>query len=574
MRKHPSPTVKGEIPIKYIFTRLRIPALVILLSFFTVVSLLYIAKPGLVVDEAHLALDVSDYLEKLPETGFSPGIIPRVSNDYEGSTFSMVLALAFGLFGESVFVLRAVHVFFALGGLLCIHYVISRWFNKTTAFLTVFLLSISTTFIRSARTGNSRDEIFQIFLFWLGLLFIQRCLESGRKKNLYLAGFIFGLALNAKVMFLGYAVSGLFALLLFGPQTKVILLNRLFARWHQAVGFIFFFLIGASHYIIAVMAGGVKSLEWVWGNFSQNAEGWDNTRVFHNLLVRFEDFRNFLSSDLIPDSISTSTNPVMPVLFFLALLFVLAMGLPRRPRFAGIQLMFCLVLMYTVLLVLTCFIPGLQDAGHVIILIPIIELTVAYFISILLEYFKSNILGILLAVFFILPHAYVETRILNQYIHKVKNREMTGEYSSLMYDITEYMEKKDYRKVYSFTEIISMNVVFLTEGRIACPGDWPRPRYESFEIVPIPSPDGRTDGSEWQQKLDPRTFYTLQKFIQHDLLDTENTCIIGLRGASHWKDILKLFSVYLETRGQGLVLDRSFTDGVRRHTTYDIYRIE
>lgn len=529
------------------------------------------------MDEAHLALDVSGYLERLPRAGFSLHIIPRLSNEYEGSTLSMIIALAFSLFGESVFVLRAIHVLFGLGALICIHYVVSRWFNRRTAFFTILLLSINSTFIRAARIGNFRDEIFQIFLFWLGLAFIQRCFENKHRINLYAAGLIFGLAFNAKVMFLGYAVSGLIALFLFWPSAKKFLLDRIFRGWGRVIGFGFSFLLGALHFILFHLLSGFTSFEWVWKNFSGSNHGWNNLHLFRNLETRLTDFRFLLESQTVADSITTPPNLVMPVMFALVLVTVLVLGLPRKSSFSGIHRIYFFLVMYSILLVLTCFIPALHSSGHMIVMIPIVELTVAFFINVIFEYLKRGtpqiLLGILLSLLLVLPHVSIETQILKQFILRVKCGESSGEFSSLLYNVADYLEKNNYRKVYSFTDFISMNVVFVTGGKIACPGDWPRPRYELMENASLPGPAEDERDTGWQENLDARTIFTLRTLVQNDLPPSKTTCIIGEKGSDNWENIFELISYHAESRGNSLALEKTFTGIGRNRAEYELYRI-
>ncbi len=196
------------------FSRREWMCLALVFSVFLAQTGLYILRLGMHVDESLPALGALDLIGQLRTRPLGDVVFPLMESHcyYLGSIEVYLLLPFFWILGPGLGAARLLPVLVSLGALGCMYGVMRRWFGAPSALLAVCLLAINPCFVFATRIGLARDELLQIFFFWLFLLLL-----TGRRRRwtLNLAAFVFGLALWAKIMWLGYAGGLLAAGLLF-----------------------------------------------------------------------------------------------------------------------------------------------------------------------------------------------------------------------------------------------------------------------------------------------------------------------------------------------------------------------
>ncbi|MDD5254841.1 MAG: glycosyltransferase family 39 protein, partial [Candidatus Omnitrophica bacterium] len=341
---------------------------------------------------------------------------------HKGKAAAFPAALLFTLFGKSVFVLRFTQVLFSLGTLFCVYYVCKRQFGDTVGLLTFFLLGVDSNFIRTTRIGYLQDAVFQIFLFWLGLSLVQLYLDKRRKNYLYCSAFIFGVALWAKLMALGYFLGIAAASLLFWRKSYAFFKTRVFGTKQVIVFFLFSFILGYAPALIFNAAHDWPTLHSVSNSFKPlNANiRWNNLDFLNNLKIRMGNFNELLTNSNVADAITMPVNGLSLPLFYFSLSAVLLYIFLRKSKaikrsFSENKILFFLGV-YSALLVLSCFIPssGSFDSTNVTIMLPSIQLVEALFFGLLLVYLKVKFWPYAVSLCLLLPYTAAEANIMRQ----------------------------------------------------------------------------------------------------------------------------------------------------------------
>lgn len=446
-------------------------------AYFLAVATLFLARPGFSSEEAVTALTVEDYLLGLAgkaPAGVQRTWLPPELNSLEGSTLPAVLSLAMGIFGGSVFVFRFVHVLFSLGTLLCVHAVVRRWFDATAAAVAVGLLAVSSSFIRATRFGDQRDEVLQIFLFWLGLWLFMKFADRRLCWYLYLGAFVWGLALNAKIMAAGYFAGVLVAAPLFaGPAWRTLRaagLSRTIAPTAAA------FFAGAAPYLIARVLDFGETAELTRFTLGGSTDSWDNTSLIANLGQSLLTVIDLLQGQLTADLLVTRFNPYFPFLAAVAVVGLVVIYATTRSR-RGLRAVLFLLVTYAVLLATTNLHPAKHgDPFYVLMLHPLAEVLVGAFASFLVLLIPRKPAAWLLVGALIVPTAVAEVVVGADYLHQIRHGRIVGEYDPLVYEVLEALEEDETQEVYSLTQFLIYNLYYLSDREIALPvnGDWPK----------------------------------------------------------------------------------------------------
>ncbi|MDO8671273.1 MAG: glycosyltransferase family 39 protein [Dehalococcoidia bacterium] len=183
------------------------------LAAFSFFALRQLDLPGLYYDEAAdavpaMQLVLGQKLELLNQAGLAWGnlTLPIMIMDYVGTVNTYLLVPLFSMFGVSVISLRLLTI---LGGLLTIvfsYFVARALFDRTIAAATVILLAVHPSFVFWSRQGIHVTSIMTV-LSTASLLCLIVWRRSGRQRFLYLAAFLLGLGLSAKLLFLWFIVA-------------------------------------------------------------------------------------------------------------------------------------------------------------------------------------------------------------------------------------------------------------------------------------------------------------------------------------------------------------------------------
>lgn len=457
---------------------------------------MFLDKLELNNDEAIIGVNaLSLILPKVPFTRLRHLNSLTIFSSYKGKVSSFPEAIFFKIFGSSVFTLRFVQVLFSLGSLMCIYYVCSRNFNRFVGIFTILLLGIDSSFIRVTRIGNMQDAVLQIFLFWLGIALIQLYMDKKRRAFLYTSGFVFGVALWAKLMFLGYFLGALAGFLVFGKKSYVFLRKKIFKKKLDIAVFIAAFILGSAPLLIFNIFNHWPIVTSILNSFKDHstnihASGWNNMNFLHNFKIRVGNFHDLLNSQISGDGMSTLKNNVNLLLFYLSFSVVLLYLLLAEKGALSKNKISFFIITYGVLLSLSCFIPegGSCDPAHVVILLPIVQIVEALFFSLIIIY-SRNIYSInklwayLIILLMFIPHAYKEFNIMRKIGNDLKNEENVI-CLSLAGNLTSYLNSNNIQEVFCFDNPLLGVIDFLSDLKIISWGFnvhegsfWPHPVY-------------------------------------------------------------------------------------------------
>ncbi len=353
------------------------------LLFFVAASLLFIGRQGLHDDEGSRGVHALGFFHNLDN--------PVIRNwhfmesYYIGSVNSLLLVPGVRVLGAVPLAVHLPFVVLGLGAMGLVFLSLRRLFHTPVALLTVCLLAVNSTFIRVVRNGGCREEILQIFLFWL----VMALLLVPRRPWRVGAAFAAGLALWTKVMFLGYLLGMGAAVAAFGAPWKERGAAGEAARgggWAAVPACAAAFAAGLAPLLYWNAVNGWETFGRLfhafWRTRGPAAALCDNAHFACNLQERLFHLLQLLTSQIPFDDLDGIADAGFnPVYLFLAvasaagvLVFLAARPAARPDRdrlgfFAAV---------YAVLFVCTCFAPVGRYAGHLAILFPFPELVVAF----------------------------------------------------------------------------------------------------------------------------------------------------------------------------------------------------
>ncbi len=350
------------------------------LLLFGVASSLFIGVQGVHDDDGRRGLHGIEMLNHFVRPTDEPWRLMELY--YIGTLNSFLLVPTIGLLGPTPVALRLPYIVLALAGMGLMFLVLRRLLQMPTALLAVCLLALNSTWIRSARLGEFREEILQIFFFWLVLAL----LLLPRRPQWVFAAFVTGVALWSKIMFVGYLAGMALAVMMFGP---------LWEDGRAAAGPPRRGVAGTS--VLAFLAG---LLPWLWWNY---VNGWttvkmllhavgraqedrflcDNTHLGANLLERLFHLLELLSSQIAYFDLDGVANPGADEARLFLVVFStvgIAVFLASRPKLrAERKALGFFAVVYTTMFLCSCYAPVLRLPGHLTILLPGPEIAVAFF---------------------------------------------------------------------------------------------------------------------------------------------------------------------------------------------------
>jgi 4-amino-4-deoxy-L-arabinose transferase-like glycosyltransferase len=431
-------------------------------SYFFVFSSVFLDRLALDTNESFEGLHALKVLQHKKMAGGLPWMF--MSLEYEGHLVAYLLVPVFAIFGPSVFMARFIYVLFSLVSLICIFYVCKRWFNRGVALTAIFLLGINTTFIRCTRVGSLRDEILQISLIWLGIALIQLYIDRKNKFYLYASGFIFGLALWAKIMFLGFLLAAVIAFSFFGKRGINFLRNRIFLSKKDLTGFLLMFVVGSSPFVMFNIMLKNETFRYLWRHFwNPTVYGYNNLAVFKNISLRVGDLYKILLNGIGPETLSYTKNYFHLILFLVSLLVVLFyIVFSKQSPISKNKLKF-LIFAYSILFILTCFVPQNRIIEHVILLFPFVQIMEAVAIFLFFLFFKNIIFPLVFILTILCPYVVLEFYTISRFLSDIDNRRGIINFSSMINDIASYAQKNKIGKLFAMSEnLLDCNVDFIT----------------------------------------------------------------------------------------------------------------
>lgn len=279
--------------------------LLLALGLFFILATYQLSLPGLHYDEAKEAgVNAMQLVRGLPLTAFRGAGIdlfgrtwPLMVQDYIGA-LNVYLALPFLVFGGiTVPALRLLSVCCGLLTLLFLYLFARRWFSTRVAAATVLLLAVNPSFVFWSRQGIFVTNVtLTIFLASLWTLLRAGAEPAGRRRFVWLVvtGFLWGVGLWAKLLFLWGIVAVVGVMILIG-------VTRWWRRGHPplrtSVGWRAC-LLSLAGFVVALFVGAAPLLLYnvetqgtllsIFGNLGTSYYGVSNTALGANLLARLE----------------------------------------------------------------------------------------------------------------------------------------------------------------------------------------------------------------------------------------------------------------------------------------------
>jgi len=406
---------------------------------------------------------------------------PLMREFYTGAVVSYLQTPFFIMFGPTVFAIRFTEVMFSLGSIICVYYVCSKWFNYYIGLLSALLLSINSVFIWTTKLGAEREEILQIFLFWLGLTLIQLYIDKKRKRYLYGGFFVFGVALSAKIEFLGFMVGISASILLFGKNALNFIKNRIFDKRYNILTSITMFLLGSSLILAYNVTSRGETIVRLWKILIEGSElGVNNLDFINNVSRRLLDFKSLLT-----DSIFLRYNNIINLILFLFSLLIIISYLffLKKPSISKNRTIF-LINTYLFLFLTTAFAPRSYDHAVIVIMFPIIQIIIAISTYLIINLFKKNkICMIVVFLILFIPAIYTEVNLYNNYLYKLRITGGEGHYSNAVYALVDYLNGNNIkRNVFSVGEWGAVgNVNFLMKDKVVTPLPYMRKWYQNTD---------------------------------------------------------------------------------------------
>lgn len=440
--------------------------------YFCVTGCAYLGSLGLNFDEAYVGVGARLIMLNAATTPWSKLILPCMHGGdffFFGFTKEYLQIPFFMFWGQSVFVLRISQLVLAGAALFCSAFVLKRWFSARVGLLTFILFATNSSFIRAARLGHRREEIIQIFFVWTGLMFFELYRKSRNRFWLAAAFFTCGVALWAKMMFLGYICGAVGAMML-QPKKSAALLDDVFGGFKTTALAAAAFCLGAFPLIYHNATNKLVTFRRLFESlFNQNTVDWDNTSFITNLTTRLNDYYLMLTSNLPTDLVSAGQNPLNALLFAVSLTGVLWWCVTDRFEFSRRVFLF-IASGYAVLFVLTSFVPVGHSSEHVLITEPFSQIVTALFISGLISRANGRKLIPLACAGALAVNFCVETHIMTQAIKGAKDGLAEGYYTPVVYKVDGLLKDKGAHKIVTLTPMLHMPLMFVagTSYRVIC----------------------------------------------------------------------------------------------------------
>jgi 4-amino-4-deoxy-L-arabinose transferase-like glycosyltransferase len=461
-------------------------AFLFIIAIFLVLTLPNLNYPGISIDEAADGI-VSSYILKDSAIYYNKElmitncyvvlfnrILPVMSGHYLGSVLAYLVYPFARIFGLNIISLRITPIFFSILTILFIYLLCKIWFGKRVAFFASLLAATNLLFVQYSRVGLYREEIFIIFFFWATLFFFAKYFEKKAPHFLYIGLFLFGLGLSAKITFFWYVCGMLMGYIILKKRLNLLISlkirQRVIGLFTFCLGaiFIIFYNIKEPGVTVKMLTRSLLEYPFVKENMSIS-----NLSYFTNLKIRISQLLMFLKENIAVRSdwgviqmcpierASFIIVSVAAISFISVLIFALfSLNSSRKYR-----ILFFYIIYVTVML-LTPFTVSSFDPGHLLVLFPFPQITMALFLDYIWQWnkYKKAILTMACSIFLI------PVLLFNIWVNVYFNTEMkkNGGYrrwSTAVYELANYLDKKNIQPV-MFGWGMAENIVFLSHERI------------------------------------------------------------------------------------------------------------
>jgi hypothetical protein len=462
--------------------------------------------PGLYYDEAADVIPAMQLIQGEPvslqrDTGIHlfGRDFPVMIGDYWGVTSTYAVLPFFVLFGVDVFAIRIFPILACALAVAGSYQLGRRLFDPWVGAAMAVMLAVSPTFIFWSRVGIY--VIAHIVAITLGIMLLYLSWrESPRWWKLLPIGFLAGLGLTTKLLFVWFFIAVPFAYLtvllydwLTGRHGSV----RTFAaghlrryvpvrRWQDLLLIGGGFLVGAFPVLYYnLMSRGSYYL--LRSNFGETERGVDNFAILQNIRTQLGEMRIFLDGGYFWFLGGVYTNPLSTLVVGVSTIGLVALTL--LPEYRRYQRTLVFFLSYAVaIFLLSCFSISILAATHLFILLPLPQMVVAGFAvlgarALLVRAGEHRQMRLALpALVMVLLAGYIllDLRADVRYHRALDETGGLTSFSDAIYPLAEYLDTSGYAAPYAIDWGVRTSVVILTEGRVM--------PQEVFEQTPEPGP--------------------------------------------------------------------------------------
>lgn len=371
-------------------------------------------------------------------------------------------------FGMNAVSLRLVPIFFALVTIIATYLFAKLFFNDKVALLSIFLLVINFAFISATKIGIWNASVMSAFSM-SSLLFFLKCYRSKKIIYFFLAMFILGLGLTARIWFAWLIVSLAISALVFLKDIK----NNFVIKEPKGLifllGGILSFCLGSLTLIIYNIKLNFVTLTFLIRHFrSSDMFGIDNLDYFKNLSFALRRFHWFISgSDISINQLGIGTVDNLFIwVFWLSIPTLTLLLFLKKNLIFRRQIIFLLVIFFTMLLQ-SPITPSQLPHNHYFFFFPFLQLIIAICIYTLYFLF-NNYKFISFTIFaFILSFGVNELFLIQKYFYHLERTGGVGFFSDAIYRLADYLKENNHYRVLVYGEGVKRVLEFLTEGKIA-----------------------------------------------------------------------------------------------------------
>lgn len=447
--------------------------LVLALALFLALSLKNIDLPGLYYDEA---LDVVPAMQLLlgqpvePVRGVAVHIagraLPLMIMDYVGTVNTYLALPVFAVLGVQALSVRLLPIMLAALTLVLAYVLALRLFDWRVAAVTALLAAVDPSYVFFSRMGIHVSSVMTVFAL-SSLLAYLRWQDSGRRRWLAVAGLLLGLGLWAKVLFLWW-------ILALAAYVVVRRVGIVPAAAHRAGA-----VVAGRRGLLAVGLGIVAGSAplWIYNlrsagtliSFSRNAlvteHGVSNLNIVANLIGAVKSFVVLLDGRYFWFQGGQFANGFNVVLFAAAALACLLLARRRAQWQPGLLLVGVLI---TVIVALSAFTVSGIWATHLYVLLPLPQMVVGAGLTLAAQavaggrrWLHVALIGSVLAVGMAANYQVDAT-----YHAALARSRGLSRFSDAIYDLSDWLDARQYAAVYAVDWGIQKNVQILTKGRV------------------------------------------------------------------------------------------------------------